>query len=113
MLVLKLIIDWSNMQEKRGDTKNSVISSEMQEVVPCSMKELVSSDVKEEVYNPWKKANRWYFGVCNPNLNIINMYTFCSSIQDHSSSAENLYAELGMTCSSNAAGITSFNSLYF
>ena len=54
MLVLKLIIDWSNMQEKRGDTKNSVISSEIQEVVPCTMKELVSSDVKEEVYNPWK-----------------------------------------------------------
>jgi hypothetical protein len=26
----------------------------MQEVVPCSMKELVSSDMKEEVYNPWK-----------------------------------------------------------
>ncbi|XP_066362547.1 kinesin-like protein KIN-10B isoform X2 [Miscanthus floridulus] len=58
------------IEEKRGDTKNSVISSEMQEVVPCSMKELVSSDVKEE---------------------------------DHSSSAENLYADLGMTCSSNAA----------
>jgi len=52
MLVLKLIIDWSNMQEKRVDTKNNVISCEMQEVVPCSMKEVVSSDVKEEVYNP-------------------------------------------------------------
>lgn len=58
------------IEEKRGDTKNSVISSEMQEVVPCSMKELVSSDMKEE---------------------------------DHSSSTENLYVDLGMTCSSNAA----------
>lgn len=55
--------------------KNIVVSSEMQ-VVPCSMKEIVSSDMKEE---------------------------------DHSSPgflAENLFADLGFTCSSNAADKT-------
>lgn len=39
------------------------------------------------------------FCVCNPNSNIINMYTFYSSVQDHFSSdflAENLYADLDM-----------------
>eukprot|EP00267_Zea_mays_P022630 XP_008647691.1 uncharacterized protein LOC100278444 isoform X2 [Zea mays] len=65
----------SDMQENHNGTKNIVVSSEMQ-VVPCSMKEIVSSDMKEE---------------------------------DHSSPgflAENLFADLGFTCSSNAADKT-------
>jgi hypothetical protein len=52
VLLIKLIIDWSNMQEKCDDTKNSVISSKMEKVEPCSMREIVLSDMKEEVYNP-------------------------------------------------------------
>ncbi|AQK88305.1 Kinesin-like protein KIN-10C [Zea mays] len=62
-------------EENHNGTKNIVVSSEMQ-VVPCSMKEIVSSDMKEE---------------------------------DHSSPgflAENLFADLGFTCSSNAADKT-------
>lgn len=38
------------MQENHNGTKNIVVSSEMH-VVPCSMKEIVSSDMKEEVCN--------------------------------------------------------------
>ncbi|CAN6336854.1 unnamed protein product [Urochloa humidicola] len=59
----------------------AVVSSEMQDVVPCSVNELVSVDMQEKDH-------------------------LCPLVQDYSSSdlhAENSYAEVSMTCSSDLA----------
>ncbi|CAN6332139.1 unnamed protein product [Urochloa humidicola] len=59
----------------------AVVSSEMQEVVPCNVKELVSVDMQEKDH-------------------------LCPLVQDHSSSdlhAENSCIDLSMTCSSDLA----------
>ncbi|RCV16613.1 hypothetical protein SETIT_3G151900v2 [Setaria italica] len=80
---LGMAIQGSSPVEPCDETEKvvDVVSSERQEVVPCSVKELALVDIQEK----------------DP---------FCPLVQGHSSSdlhAENSYADLGMTCSSDIA----------
>ncbi|CAL4901875.1 unnamed protein product [Urochloa decumbens] len=78
-----MVIQASSPVEACDETEKAaaVVTSEMQEVVPCSVKELVSVDMQEKGH-------------------------LCPQVQDHFSSdlhAENSYTDSGVTCSSNLA----------
>ncbi|OEL34472.1 Kinesin-like protein KIF22 [Dichanthelium oligosanthes] len=80
---LGMAIQTSSPIEACDETEKAVdvLSSEMQEIVPWSVKKLISVDMQEK----------------DP---------LCPLVQDHSSSdlqAENSYTDLGMTCSSDIA----------